>query len=293
MSITKAVITTAGFGTRFLPITKTIQKEMLPILERPLVDYVVQDLIKAGITEIIFVVSEHNQQIKHYYSENKRLEKYLQRKQQHHALQATVELYQQAQFTFVQQSDDEQYGTAVPVKLCEEQLKDESAFLVFMGDDFIFNADGASEARRMIELFERTQAAGVISCIERPSELLHKYGVADFTERDGVKFLNRLVEKPTPGTAPSNLSNISKYVLTPAVFDIIRQQPLDPQSGELYITETVERLAQQQSVAIHTPRGEYLDGGFVASWLKANLTVAKTQPQLWADLQPYLQDLVE
>lgn len=295
MSINKAVITTAGFGTRFLPISKTIQKEMLPILNRPLVDYVVADLVKAGIKEIIFVVSEHNQQIKHYYSENPRLKNYLKEKGKDELYQQVDHLHQQAQFTFKVQPDEERYGTAVPVKICEDLLHDEEAFLVFMGDDFVYNGNGGSAAEAMIELYERSKQengghiGGVATFIERPTEELHKYGIAEVEQHGEFTYLKRLVEKPAPGAAPSNLSNISKYILTPAVFDIIRQQKLNPQSGELYITDTLQTLAEQNGVMVHLPQGDYLDGGNVMSWLKANLRVAQDQPEYRAELAKFLQ----
>ena len=285
--ITKAVITTAGFGTRFLPISKTIQKEMLPILNRPLVDYVVDDLVKAGITDIIFVISEHNIQIKHYYSGNPRLKNYLEKMGKPHHYKEVADIHTKANFSFVTQPDDEQYGTAVPVKLCEDLLKNEEAFLVFMGDDFIYHNNGESEAAKMIELFEKNKVGGVATFIQRPDSELHKYGVAEIEEKDGVNYLKKLIEKPAPDSAPSNLTNISKYLFTPEVFEIIKNQKVDPDSGELYITDTVETLAQKSKVAVHTPSGEWLDGGSVAGWLKANLRVAQDLPELKAEVEGF------
>lgn len=278
--ITKALITTAGFGTRFLPISKTIQKEMLPILNRPLVDYVVADLLKAGIKEIIFVINEHNIQIKHYYSKNQRLYEYLKKMDKLDAYDQVAQLHSQAKFTFIKQPDSEQYGTAVPVKLCEDLLKDEEAFLVFMGDDFMYSHNGDSEAADMIKLFESNQVGGVATFITKPDDELHKYGIAEIKQEGDLTLLTKLVEKPAPGTAPSNLSNISKYIFTPEVFEILKHQPLNPNSGELYITDTVEELARRSKVAIHTPKGEYLDGGNVKGWLRANVIVAMDVPEL-------------
>lgn len=291
MKISKAVITSAGFGTRFLPITKTIQKEMLPILNRPLVDYVVEDCIKAGITDIIFIISEHNSQLVHFYRENKRLYEYLKRMNKLDQYESVSHLHTQANYTFIKQDDSETYGTATPVKLAKEQLKDEEAFLVFMGDDFIFNADGSSETKRMIETFTQSNAAGLATCIERPKSILHKYGIAKIKEKNHFTYLSGLVEKPAPGSAPSNLANISKYIFTPAIFEIIEKQTVNPGSGELYITDSITQLAQQAPVVIHTPAGEYLDGGYVLGWLKANLMVARSQPELARELQELITEL--
>lgn len=291
MKINKAVITSAGFGTRFLPITKTIQKEMLPILNRPLVDYVVEDCIKAGITEIIFVISEHNTQLIHFYQENKRLYEYLQRMNKIEMYEHVKNLHSQATYTFVKQKDNEIYGTATPVKLTRDYLKNDDAFLVFMGDDFIFNADGTSEAKRMIDTFTQSGAHGLATCIERPESVLHKYGIAEIKHNNNHTFLTNLVEKPAPGTAPSTLANISKYIFTPEIFDIIENQPLNAASGELYITDSITTLAQQEPVVIHQPAGEYLDGGYVVGWLKANLVVAQSNPELASEIESVIKEL--
>lgn len=290
MKIKKAVITTAGFGTRFLPISKTIQKEMLPILNRPLVDYVVEDCIKAGIEEIIFVISNHNRQIPHYYSENKRLYQYLKKAGKSDKYEQVKDLHSRAKFSFVKQSEQDQYGTAVPVMLVENMLKNEDAFLVFMGDDFIYKGNGSSEASTMIELFEKSNAEALATFIERPDNLLHRYGIAQTEEKNGFTYLKHIIEKPAPGTAPSNLANISKYIFTPSVFDLIKNQKLDAKSGELYITDTMQTIAEQSSLVIHTTKGEYLDGGDVLSWLKANLRVAKDNPELKKALTKYIND---
>lgn len=278
--IKKAVITTAGFGTRFLPISKTIQKEMLPILNRPLVDYVVEDLLGAGVEEIIFVISEHNMQVLHFYRENPRLYNYLEKMGKGEMYAQVEHLHSKAKFTFVRQPDDMLYGTAIPVKLCREHLENEEAFFVFMGDDFLYNGDGKSEAAQMKNLIDESGASALATFIEKPREEVFRYGVAEVREANGQKFLTRLVEKPEPGQEPSNLVNISKYVLTPDIFDIMEQQQPDKKTGELYITDTVEQLAQQKDVVIYTPQGEWLDGGNVAGWLHANLRVAQDNPEL-------------
>ncbi len=289
MSIRKAIIATAGFGTRFLPISKTIQKEMLPILDRPLVDYIVSDCVKAGIEEIIFVVNEHNDQVIHFYRENRRLQEYLKRMNKSQLYSQVAHLHTEAKFTFVRQLDNDLYGTATPLKLAESHVKDEPAFLVLMGDDFIYNGENNSAIADMIMTHEKSGAAGLITCVTKPDEILHKYGIAELKEQNGYQFLTNLVEKPAPGTAPSNLANISKYIMTPEVFKILADQKPNPSSGELYITDTILELAHRQSVVVHTPQGEYLDGGYLAGWLKANLMVLNSRPELKAEIAEFVK----
>lgn len=291
MNIKKAVIASAGFGTRFLPITKTIQKEMLPILNRPLVDYVVEDCVKAGITEIIFVISEHNHQLIHFYRENGRLYDYLKKMNKLEMYDSVKHLHEQATFTFVKQPDSAIYGTATPVKLAKDYVQNEDAFLVFMGDDFVFNADSSSEAARMINTFIHSGARGLAACIARPENLLHKYGIAEIRQENGFTYLTNLIEKPAPGTAPSNLANISKYIFTPEIFEILDTQAINSSSGELFITDSILELAKKSLVAVHQPTGDYLDGGYVMGWLKANLAVARSKPELQEELQAIISEL--
>ncbi len=291
MQIRKAVITCAGFGTRFLPITKTIQKEMLPILNRPMIDYVVSDCLAAGIEEIIFVVKENeNHLVEHYYSESRSLKQHMEKL-------GKADKYSKAEFTFLEhikfrfitQTIADRYGTAIPLELAKKYLKNENAFLVFMGDDFIYNPNVIS-AKEMIQLFEKSGAEALVTCITKPEAELHRYGVAETRKENGYTFLTNLVEKPKPGTAPSNLINISKYIFTPRVFEFLKDQGPDPQSGEYYITDTATNLSKSCPVVIYAPQGRYLDGGNVLSWLKANLIVAKDDPELATDLKKFVSE---
>lgn len=263
---------------------------MLPIVNRPLIDYVVDDLIKSGVEEIIFVISEHNMQLIHYYRENLRLYQYLEKMNKLSLYGQIEHLHTKAVFSFIKQSDAGEYGTGVPVKLAENHLKDEPAFFVFMGDDFLFSPGGESESARMAKLFDDSGATALATCIQKPQAELHRYGV--FVPKLNGKFqmLDHIVEKPAPGQSPSDLVNISKYIFTPTVFEVLRQQKPDQQSGELYITDTVTHLAKNQPVVIYQPTGEYLDGGHPWGWLKANLVVANQNPELKTELQAFLKN---
>jgi UTP--glucose-1-phosphate uridylyltransferase len=290
MTVKKAVITSAGFGTRFLPISKTVQKEMLPILNRPMIDYVVRDCVLAGIKEIIFVVKENELGlVQHFYSESPLLKKHLKRMGKSTSLESE-NIYQGVNFNFVKQSFNEKYGTAIPVLLAEKYLLGEEAFLVFMGDDFIFDPKTPSQAKKMIDLFEISHAQGLVTCISKPESELFRYGVAETKNENGFEYLTNLIEKPASGTAPSNLINISKYIFTPEVFDIIKNQDPDQKSGEYYITDTATTLAKDNLVVIFEPEGKYLDGGNVLNWLKANLVVASSQPDLFRELEKFIKE---
>lgn len=270
MTIKKAIIAAAGFGTRFLPITKTIQKEMLPILNRPTIDYIVEDCIQAGVTDIIFVVNEFNDQIRHYYSQDEELEERLRSKGKEAELSTIQNLHQKASFHFITQRHDGPYGTSIPLLLAKEYIQADDAFFYLTGDDFILTPDGSSSIKQLINTFasRNDDPAGLMACIERPNDELHRYGVI---QHDPISnHLRGIVEKPAPGAAPSNLINISKYILTPAVLPLLHQQYNQPKNSEYYITDILVEQAQAKPVIVYKPDGTFIDAGTVDSWIHAN-----------------------
>jgi UTP--glucose-1-phosphate uridylyltransferase len=158
-----------------------------------------------------------------------------------------------------------------------------------MGDDFIYNADGSSETSRMINCFKMSHTAALMTCIEKKEKDLHRYGVAKVENREGFNYLTALIEKPASGQAPSNLVNISKYVFTPQIFNIIEQQKPNARVKEVLITDSLLNLIKTDEVLVFTPQGTYLDGGNLSGWLKANLMVAKDKPELKQDLKAVIQ----
>ena len=293
MKIKKAIISAAGFGTRFLPITKTIQKEMLPILSKPIIDYLVDDCVNAGIEEIIFVVNENDNQIQDYYSEDLYFKRYLERMNKADRYELIENIHSKAKFSFVVQKEKDPYGTAVPVYLAKDFVKNEEAFLVVMGDDFFYNADGSNEISKMIKVFEDSGSKGLVSCITVPKELVSKYGVAEFREENGYKYLTNQIEKPQPDTVTSTFVTISRYIFTPEIYEYINIKEIDPKSGELFLTTAYTKFAQKNKMVIYEPTGEYLDSGYVIGWLKANIIVAKNNPVIWKELKPFLEDKIQ
>lgn len=291
MKIRKAVITAAGFGTRFFPLTKTIQKEMLPILNKPLIDYVVDDCIAAGIEEIIFVVKDTDQQLRHYFSEANEVKEYLERMGKMDKYEGLSKLHTKAKFTFINQTANDPYGTATPLKLAKPYVENEDAFIMLMGDDFIYNKDGSSETKKMIDYFIASKASALASFVRRPKELLNKYGVAQVRSENNFSYLINIVEKPEIGKEPSDLCNISKYVFTDEIFGPLIDQTLNEIHKELLITDTLTQLALKSPVAVYPTTGEYLDGGFVEGWLKANILLASNDKDLLAEIKKFTQSL--
>jgi UTP--glucose-1-phosphate uridylyltransferase len=280
MKVTTAVIFASGGGSRMLPVTSAVQKELLPILNRPVIDYVVSDVITAGITHVIFVVRPESRGLQDYYLGNASLERQLARLGKTAAIQELKDLHGRATFSFVDQPEHAGYGTAVPLMVAAPHLPNDEAVFVTAGDDFIWHADGASETAALIKTFESDDAQGAMMAISSHEDQLHRYGVLATHKANGHEYLNRIVEKPEPGTAPSNLINISKYIVGPRMLPYLDQLKPDPKSGELLITDAIQMAAADLPVVIHQAGGEYLDSGTTASWLRANLVVARSQPEL-------------
>jgi UTP--glucose-1-phosphate uridylyltransferase len=287
MKVTTAVIFAAGFGSRMLPVTSAVQKELLPILDRPIVDYVVADCVAAGVTDIIFVIRPNSHGLQDFYTGNSVLEGHLKRFGKDKLLADLDQIHNQATYTFVEQREDAGYGTAVPLQVAARHLPEDEAFIVCGSDDFMWRTDGGSDLKDLVETFHAADAAGALLTLEKPAEELHKYGVLDVEERQGQEYLQQIVEKPATGNAPSHLINISKYIMTPALVDYVLNVKKDPDSGEFYITDAVQNAAKEHEIVVQRAKGQFLDGGNVASWLQANLEVAKSREGLLDRLDVY------
>lgn len=268
MKITKAIIPVAGWGTRRLPITKTIEKCMLPIGNRPIVDYVVEDCIKAGITDIYFVVSEDSTQLKSYYSRNIKLDEYLKANGKEASL-PLITPPRNINFRYIVQPSGK-YGTAIPVALAAEAIGLKESVVVLMGDDFIYNDDGSSEVQRLLGATSESSMLGV----NVPKGEVSRYGVLEMNENN--EFV-QIVEAPSIEDAPGTLINVSKYVFSPQLLEeIVKYSQEEIAKGEYMIIEPINRYVKNGGkLKVVQAKGQYLDGGSVEGWLHANNTVCK------------------
>ncbi len=268
-NITKAIIPVAGWGTRRLPITKTIEKCMLPIGNRPLVDYVVQDCLKAGITELIFVVGEDSTQLEEYYRSNIKLNDYLKRNGKEDKLAMVAPLEGVKLHFITQPTSYGKYGTAVPVALAADYVQEGESVVVLMGDDFIWNEDGSSEVARLIEATSEGDCGLLAAQVE-----LKKGGTFGLIVQDDQGYYKEIIDQPlVEDNPPSNLANVSKYILTKEVVDAAAKLPA-AHNGEYQLPDAVNNfVAAGGKVKVVPAQGQYLDGGNVEGWLYANNVV--------------------
>lgn len=268
MRITKAIIPVAGWGTRRLPVTKAVEKCMLPVGNRPVVDYVVQDCIRAGITEIFFVVNQGDSQLEQYYSRNMRLEQYLSYFGKDEYLKYIMPP-EGIKFYYIDQDTNAKYGTAIPVGMCAQYLKPGESVVVATGDCFIHTQDGSSEIARLVA--STAEGGNSMLTVDVPREMVSRYGVVEF-DTNGNYY--QIVEKPKPEEAPSTSINTSIFVLNYEVMQAIAAYANVDITGEYYILEPINQyVITGGSVQVVRSQGEFLDAGEPYAWLYANRVV--------------------
>lgn len=276
--ITKAIIPVAGWGTRRLPITKIIEKSMLPVGNRPLVDYSVQELIKAGITDIYMVISNVEPcQVQEFYRDNLALNDYLVERGKADRLALAKTLPDHVKIHYTTQDPAGRYGTAVPIALVVEEYNLDEPVLVFMGDDFVWNPEGESAAESLIHSLQSEDESAILG-VEIPREKVNKYGV--LSVQDGK--LVDVVEKPSVEEAPSNMINVSKYIMSRdllhRVVNYVKSHDFGPLDQEYLVTDPIDEYIKEGGIMRVAPTtGEYLDGGSVEGWVHANNVVTGYQ----------------
>ena len=268
MNITKAIIPVAGWGTRRLPVTKAIEKCMLPIGNRPVVDYVVQDCIRAGITEIYFVVNKGDTQLEKYYSHNLALEQYLNYFGKQEYLKYIMPP-EGIKFYYIDQDTNSKYGTAIPVGMCAQYLKPGESVVVATGDSFMYNPSGTSEIARLVA--STAEGGNAMLTVEVAREMTNRYGVIEF-DTNGNYY--QIIEKPEPSVAPSTSINTGIFVLNYDVMQAISAYASVDITGEYYILEPINQyVLTGGSVQVVRAEGQFLDAGEPYSWLYANRVI--------------------
>lgn len=289
--IQKAVIPAAGLGTRFLPATKATPKEMLPVVDKPAIQYVVEEAAAAGLNDVLMITGRNKRALEDHFDRNYELESALTRKGDDERLVRVQESSELATMHYVRQGDPKGLGHAV---LCAEPHVGSEPFAVLLGDDLIDPRDPL--LARMTEIQER-EGGSVVALMEVAPEQIHLYGCAavEATPEDDVVRVTGLVEKPEAGDAPSNLAVIGRYVLDPAVFGVLRDT--EPgRGGEIQLTDALQQLAADEKLGgpVHGVvfRGRRYDTGDRGDYLRAIVRLAAEREDLGPDFRTWLRDFV-
>lgn len=269
--ITKAIIPVAGLGTRFLPYTKTIPKGMLPILNKPVIQYIVEEAIAAGIEEIIFITAENNSPLIKYFQRDYELEHTLTLKNKHHLAFEISEIGKNIKFSFIQQKKPLGLGDAV--LLAKHQIGNEP-FALLLGDDVLYNKN-YPVIRQLIDQAILNNGS-VLGLKQVPKADLESYGVVEFAKKltDQSFLLKSVVEKPHPDEAPSNYSIIGRYILTPTIFKYLSEHHIDAKTNEIQITDSILKVMSEEAVYGFEFKGQRYDMGSKLGFVKAQIEYA-------------------
>ena len=292
-SVTKAVIPAAGLGTRFLPATKATPKEMLPVVDRPAIQYVVEEAIRAGLNDVLMITGRNKRALEDHFDRVPVLEQQLAEQGKDALLASVVETNELGgDLHYVRQGDPKGLGHAV---LRAKRHVGDEAFAVLLGDDLIDEKEDLLS--RMVEVQERT-GGSVVALMEVPREAISAYGAAAIEAvegEDGFVKITGLVEKPAADEAPSNYAVIGRYVLSPKVFEVL-EDTAPGRGGEIQLTDALQTLAQGEGegegVYGVVFSGRRFDTGDKLSYLKANVILAAERPEFGDDLRAWLKDFV-
>ncbi len=286
--VRKAVIPAAGYGTRFLPISKAVPKEMLPIVDKPVIQYVVEEAVASGITDILIVIGRSKRSIEEHFFPNRELEDELAAKGKTDALAACQAVSNLARIHFVWQHEMRGLGDAV---LYARHHVGNEPFALLMGDTIVEPADGAAPVTRQLCDVWESHGGSAIALEEVAPERVSKYGIVGGTEiAPGLIKANVLVEKPKPDEAPSRLAITSRYVLSPGIFDCLDHTP-PGKNGELQLTDALSLLLARESVYGWRYGGRRFDIGDKLGFVKTNIEFALRDPSTAVELRKYLATL--
>lgn len=283
--ITKAVIPAAGLGTRFLPATKASPKEMLPLVDKPLIQYVVEEAVGAGIREIIIITGRGKRAIEDHFDISFELEETLRQNGKLELMESLRKISDMADFCYIRQRQALGLGHAI---LSAKNLIGDEPFAVLLGDDIIDHPTSALQ--QMIDLYQKNQAP-LIGIQKVPKSEVRQYGVIDAEAAvDGLYKINDLVEKPSPKEAPSNLAVIGRYILTPEIFGLL-EKTKPGKNNEIQLTDALKELARLRNMYGYVIQGKRFDAGDKLGFLKATVEMGLKNPELGKEFRKFLKDL--
>lgn len=282
--IRKAVIPAAGYGTRFLPVTKAIPKEMIPIVDKPVIQYIVEEARQSGIEEILIITGHGKRAIEDHFDTNIDLELQL-RQQGKDQLLHLVQDISSINIHYIRQKHMRGLGDAIR---CAESFIDNEPFAVLLGDDVVYNPEQPA-LKQMMDAFSRLGAT-MLGCQEVPQELVSRYGIVQGqpTDDDRVVKLIDMVEKPAVDEAPSRLAALGRYILTPDIFEILRRVQ-SGKGGEIQLTDALRLMADREAVYAYTFSGRSYDTGNKLGFLKATVEYALRREDLGEAFREYLR----
>ncbi len=288
MKIRKAVIAVAGFGTRFLPATKVLPKELIPIVDRPIVQYLVEEAVASGIEDIILVTRPGSQGIADHFDSTRELEIHLQEQKKPDLLKMIQDLPKLANIAMVRQGRHLPYGNGTPLLAARRFLSKDEPFVFMFGDDLVLS--DVPGCKQLIDLYEKHQPSAVIAAQAVPREETKKYGIVAVKPGSNPAEMASIVEKPEPDKAPSLLAQLGRFVLTARVVEVLEKTALG-KGNELYLTDALATVCKQDRVLVHEIQGQWLTTGDPLNFLKATVYYALKHPEIGKPFAEFLRSL--
>lgn len=286
-SVSKLIIPVAGLGTRFLPATKAQPKEMLPVVDKPIIQYIVEGAVASGIRDIILVTGPNKRAIEDHFSPNYELVSWLKKQGKDEAAEKVKAIADLANFIFIRQKGP--YGNGTPV-LCAKDLIGDEPFAVMWGDEFFYSPK-KPHLKQLIDVYEDMQGP-VLTAYEVDDEGTEKYGIMDAEAlTDRVVEVKTIVEKPGPKKAPSRLASLGGFILTPDIFPALEKTKLG-KGGELWLVDAIFKLLQKRPIYACKVDGQYYDTGSKLGYLKANVDFALRDEKIRKEFRKYLKGVV-
>jgi len=285
--IKKAVIPAAGLGTRFLPATKAQPKEMLPIVDKPTIQYIIEEAVESGIEDIIIVTGRNKRAIEDHFDKSVELEMLLERTGKHEMLEVVEQISNLVDIHYVRQKEPLGLGHAV---LCAKKFIGNEPFAVLLGDDIVDSEVPA--LRQMIDQYDKVQSS-ILGCNEVPRSEVNKYGIVQYSESvDELFKVESLVEKPSIEEAPSTQAIVGRYILSPAIFDLLEQGQPD-KKGEIQLTDAIDLLLEKEDIYSYILKGKRYDVGDKFGFLQASIDFALKRPDLKDKLEAYIKQIAK
>jgi UTP--glucose-1-phosphate uridylyltransferase len=285
--ITKAVIPAAGLGTRFLPATKSMPKEMLPLIDRPVIQYVVEEAVASGIDDILIITGRGKRAIEDYFDSSPELEMHLRQHHKEELLKQIQDISSMVDIHYIRQKEPKGLGDAV---LRAEKHVGDEAFAVLLGDDIIVNEVPCT--RQLIDIFRKYEYS-VLAVEPVPDHRISSYGIIKGKPKeDGLYLLEDIVEKPTPDKAPSNMGAIGRYILNPEIFDCIKHTKAGV-GNEVQLTDGIRLLGESQKIYAYAFTGRRYDTGDLAGYVEAIMEFALKNPEIRDSLLDHMKTLLK
>ncbi|MBD3181652.1 UTP--glucose-1-phosphate uridylyltransferase GalU [Candidatus Poribacteria bacterium] len=286
MKVRKAVIPAAGLGTRFLPVTKSLPKEMIPVVDKPAIQYIIEEIVGSGIKDVLIITGRGKRAIEDHFDKSFELNEVLKEKGDHARLETLENIEEMADIHYLRQK--EALGTGHAILKARDHIANEP-FAVLYGDDLVISDIPC--IKQLMDLYEKYSCT-ILAVQEVPQEKVSSYGIIEGRGVNGEVYLvDRLVEKPNPENAPSNLAFLGRCILDPAIFDILEKTKPAEDRREIQLTDAIQELAKRKAVYARKIRGNWHTVGDPISHLKTTIEFALQNEKIGSELKPYIVEL--